>query len=114
VAKLNLKINREKLLKKWKENGHLKDLLNTYLNEPDYLTQEINSNGQFKLDFHDVCANMEQIPLSCFTEESQELLKENKESLGFNGESIFWYNSRKDELLTNENRENIMIITELE
>ncbi|MFW5795086.1 MAG: hypothetical protein ACOCV1_06340 [Bacillota bacterium] len=114
MEKLHLKINRERLLEEWRNNGQLQDLFQTYLNEPEYVTQEINSKGAFTINFLDVCSNMEQIPLSCFTEESQDKLMEFEDALGFNGEYVFWYNGNKDELLINENRENLMIVTEIE
>jgi hypothetical protein len=115
MEKLELKLNKEELLRVWREEGHLKGLLNTYLKEPEFVTDEIEKNEAFVINYFDIVENIERIPLKCFAKESQDKLKGRDElvTLSEDEENKVFLSSHEDEYFASQNNKYLTIVVSL-
>jgi len=111
-----LEVNKRRLLDAWNERGHLKDLLNLYKDNPEEVLGKIIINGEFKLDLKDVWINIGQVPVDCFTENSQRLLEidpELEDYIDFNNEDYVFLTSHNDKIFENKGEKNILVAIQL-
>jgi hypothetical protein len=116
MDKLLLEVNKRKLLDEWEKRGHLKNLLNFYMSNPEEIIGKIIINGEFKLDFHSIWVNIGQVPLKCFTEESQQLLKKDERLANYidhDVEKEGFVTAHKDKIVSRKGEKNISVIIQL-